>query len=389
MLPETFQTMRTLLIFFYALLLSVSAWAQEVVLQGRVVDAETSEAMPYVAIYLREGKGVLTNAEGEYRLSVSQQDVLTFSCVGYEKQRISVSEVPKVVKMKPFERMLSEVVVRPVEEMKILKQVIRQLKQDYSKHNKDRQGYFLRSMMRNSKDSYLVESLMAGLSAVNLRNPETLSGRRGMNAKGDESEMRLRLTNIHHLAEIGPRTYQSMYWESVIKPLTSMAMIKKYYKVEMETLHGNDGEKLYRFTFQWNDKHTKDIGNRRYLTGTIDVDANNLHILRFEGNVGNAYQWVNHQRLPSTIRFHINYDCTRGYAAVSNLAFEGGNDKMKYRALLFNIQDDGLFATSSGYSGGNILYSVDEAGYDSTLWERYNIVKRTREEERIAFGDEE
>jgi hypothetical protein len=105
--------------------------------------------------------------------------------------------------------------------------------------------------------------------------------------------------------------------------------------------------------------------------------------------VGNAYQWVNYQRLPSTIKFHINYDCTRGYAAVSNLAFEGGNKKMTYRTLLFNIQDDGLFATSSGYSGGNILYSVDEAGYDSTLWERYNIVKRTREEERIAFGGEE
>ena len=43
--------MRTVLFFFTILLFSVSAWAQEVVVQGRVVDAETGEALPYVAIY--------------------------------------------------------------------------------------------------------------------------------------------------------------------------------------------------------------------------------------------------------------------------------------------------------------------------------------------------
>jgi hypothetical protein len=370
-------------------MVSVSAWAQEVELQGRVVDAETGEALPYVSIYVKEGKGALTNADGEFMLCVSKEDILTFSYVSYEKRRIIASEVPKVVRLKAFERMLSEVVVKPVNERKVLKQVMRNLKQDYKIHKEERQGYYLRALMKNSKDSYLVESLMAGLSAVNLRNAETLSGRSGLNAKGDESEMKLRLTNIHHLAELGARTYQSAYWESVIKPLTSMAMIKKYYKVEMETLHGSDGEKLYRYTFQWNNKHTRDIGQRRYLTGTIDVDAKNLRMLRFEGNVGNAYQWVNFQRTPTTIKFHMSYDYSRGYAAVSNIAVEGGNDRMKYRTLLFDIPDDDLFAKSSGYSGGNILYSVDVAGYDSTLWERYDIVKRTKEEEIAAFGDEE
>ena len=381
--------MRGVLLFFSVLMVSVSAWAQEVELQGRVVDAETGEALPYVSIYVKEGKGALTNADGEFMLCVSKEDILTFSYVSYEKRRIIASEVPKVVRLKAFERMLSEVVVKPVNERKVLKQVMRNLKQDYKIHKEERQGYYLRALMKNSKDSYLVESLMAGLSAVNLRNAETLSGRSGKNAKGGESEMKLRLTNIHHLAELGARTYQSAYWESVIKPLTSMAMIKKYYKVGMETLHGSDGEKLYRFTFQWNDKHTKDIGQRRYLTGTTDVDAKNLRLLRFEGNVGNAYQWVNFQRTPTTIKFHMSYDYSRGYAAVSNIAVEGGNDRMKYRTLLFDIPDDDLFAKSSGYSGGNILYSVDVAGYDSTLWERYDIVKRTKEEEIAAFGDEE
>ena len=57
-------------------------------LQGRVVDAETGEPLPYTAIYVEKGRGALTNIEGDYRLSVSNQDVLTFSFVGFEKLKL-------------------------------------------------------------------------------------------------------------------------------------------------------------------------------------------------------------------------------------------------------------------------------------------------------------
>ena len=43
--------MRGVLLFFSVLMVSVSAWAQEVELQGRVVDAKTGETLPYVSIY--------------------------------------------------------------------------------------------------------------------------------------------------------------------------------------------------------------------------------------------------------------------------------------------------------------------------------------------------
>ena len=378
--------MRTVLFFFTILQFSVSAWAQEVVVQGRVVDAETGEALPYVAIYAGPGRGIMTNVEGEYHLSVSEHEILTFSFIGYEKLHIRASETPKLVKMKALERMLSELVVTPVEEYSILKQVIRNLKRDYSKHKKDQKGYFSRSLLRNEKDSYLIENIMAGRSAVNIRDAVTVSGKSGMNADGEESDMRLKVTNIHRLAEIGARTYQSNYWQDVIKPLESVSKIKKYYKVEVDKLHGNDGERLYRITFKWNDKRTKNLGQRRYLTGKIYVDAKNLRLLRFEGEVDNAYQRVNHLRLPTSIKFNMNYDYTDGYASVSNLSFEGGNEKMKYRSLLFSIQDDSLFTVPSGFSENNILYAVQDAGYDSTLWAKYDIVKRTEEEEAAAFG---
>ena len=381
--------MNNWLSFLLIILFPVTIWAQEMMVQGRVVDAETGEIMPYALIYMSNGRGTMSNFEGEFCLSVSQQDVLTFSYVGYEKLSVKAVELPPIIKLKSFEKMLGEVVVEPIEEMNILKQVIRHLKQDYSKHKKEKQGYFLRVLLKNKEDSYLIESLMAGYSAVNLREAETLSGTNGLNVEGDESNMGLRLTNIHKLAEIGASTYQSVYWREVIKPLTSMTMIRKYYRVHVETLYSSDGEKLYRFIFHWNDRYTKSLGRRRYLTGTLYVDAKSRRLLRFDGEVNNAYQWVNNQRTPSSIKFHVNYAYTYGYAAVNNIAFEGGNEEMKYQGLLFCIQDDSFFTTSSGFSETNILHAVDEAGYNPVLWERYNIVKRTKEEERAAFGDKE
>ena len=373
-----------LLLFF---LLFASVWAQELTIQGRVIDAETGETLPYASIYVGEGRGTLTNIDGEFRLTVSEQDLLTISYVGYEKRKIKASEVAKVIKLKPFERQLKEVVVKPIDEMDILKQVIKNLKSEFSKHKNDRQAYFMRVLMKNRKDSYLIESLMAWSSAVNLRDDETFSGIYGINSEGNTSSLDLRLTNIHRVAEIGALTFKSKYWEAAIKPLNNLQTIKKYYNVESHRLLGDDGEMLYRFTFRWNDKHTKTLGNRRYLTGDIYLDAKTLRLLRFDGEVGNAYQTAFFSRRPATIKFHMGYDYSRGYAAVGNLAVQGGNETLNYKLLLFAIQADNLVQSGGGLVGDNIIDALSNAGYDSALWKKYDLIKRTEEEEYITFGE--
>jgi hypothetical protein len=40
-------------------------------------------------------------------------------------------------------------------------------------------------------------------------------------------------------------------------------------------------------------------------------------------------------------------------------------------------------------SGENMVIALRRAGFKSKLWKQYDIVKRTKEEECIAFGDEE
>ena len=389
--------MHRTLFFFLLLLLAISATAQELMLQGRVVDDETGEPLPYASIYVDAGRGTLTNTDGDFHLSVSSQDVLQVSYVGYEKLRIKAGEVTRVVRLKPFKQQLREVVVVPVDEWAIVKQVINNLKKDFSKHKNERQGYFMRTLMKNRKDSYLVESFMAAGSAVNLREEETFSGIYGKNAAGDSSRMGLGFTNIQHITEIAPRTSSCLYWREAIKPLQSVATAKKYYDVEVETLSGSEEEKLYRIHFRWkkrkkgqnetSDELSMVPGNRRYLTGTAFVDAKTLKLLRFEGEVGNAYLTYNYFiRQANAIKFQIGYDYSHGFAAVNNLAIEGGNDLMQYKVLMFGIGADSLVAAGGGYTDNNILEAVKNAGYNAALWDKYDIVKRTKEEESVAFG---
>ena len=59
--------------------------------QGRVVNAETGEALPFVSIYVRQGVGTMTNEEGEFSIVVNADDILQVSCMGYEKQQVKAS----------------------------------------------------------------------------------------------------------------------------------------------------------------------------------------------------------------------------------------------------------------------------------------------------------
>ena len=384
-LRKTIMKRALLLICF--LLLAVCIGAEELTVQGRVVDAGTGEPLPYVSINIDAGQGTMTNAEGDFRITVSAQDLLTFRFVGYERLTLKAWEVPKMVRLKPFEQALAEVVVVPLDEQEIVKRVIKNLKKDFSRHKKERTGYLMRALMKNNQDSYLMECLMAWSSAVNLRDDETFSGIYGINAEGRVSRLRLNSTNIHRVAEIGPSAFTAYYWQNTIKPLYSSSMTKKYYDVEVDRLIGDDGERLYRISFLWANKLPELQGWRRYITGKAFVDAETLRLLRFEGEVNNAYQSVNFSRLPTSIKFHTNYDYSKGFAEVSNLAAEGGNEKIEYRLLLFDIHADSLVKASGGFVGNNFIDNLTYASYDSTLWDKYDIVKRTREEELVAFGE--
>lgn len=352
---------------------------------ARVVDGETGEPLPYVSVYLDRERGTLTNEEGEFHINASKDDVLKLSFIGYQKLEVKVSALPGTIRMKPLDQVLKEVVVTPPDVDDILSEVIRHLKMDFKAQKKTTRGYFVRHLLKSPEDSYLMEGFLTARSAVNLRNEAFLSATGGKNAEGRESLILLTGTNIHKLTEVGARTNQSPYWAETIKPLTSIKTIRKYYKADLETLTGEDGEKLYRIKFNWTHKMTEALRKKRYITGTLYVDAQTLRPLSFDGVVNNAYQRVDFFRRPTKISFYMSYDYTDGYAAVSHISVRGGNELMSYHIILFNVADSDLPKEKQVAMGANTLEAIYKVGADSTLWERYDIIKRTQEEEQ-AIG---
>ena len=63
---------------------------------ARIVDAKTSEPIPYATIQFGTNKGIITNEEGLFSLRLeeidSEQDSLYISSIGYEKTAIALSD---------------------------------------------------------------------------------------------------------------------------------------------------------------------------------------------------------------------------------------------------------------------------------------------------------
>lgn len=372
--------MRHLLNIFFLLLAAITAQAQ-MLFTGRVVDAETNEELPFVTISCANNKHTLSNTEGEFIIDLHAGDTLKLSLFGYETLKIAAKKNLQTIKMHPAVRHLREVQIEALDTRSILECVMQNLERDYKKNRKAQRSYFYRSLLKSEEDSYLIEAFMNAQSAVNLRNERILSGITGVNQEGEESSIPLRLSNIHNQTEIAPRTYKSVFWEQAIKPLSSSATLKKYYHTRIRAIDGNSGEKFYRIDFEWKKEMTAGLGNRRYMAGSMIVDAIDYRLLRFEGKIGNAFQWVQFSHLPSDITFLLVYDYRDGYAAVDHLSIDGGNDQLKYHTLVYCIHNNERLKGIRGINKKNTIEAVLEAGKDSSVWQQYEVIKRTREED--------
>ena len=81
--------MYTLTRFLFFFLLSYLVKSQE--LTGIILDETNNTPIPFSSIYLKSGKGVVSNEEGRFRLninSVNINDSLFISCMGYQTLRL-------------------------------------------------------------------------------------------------------------------------------------------------------------------------------------------------------------------------------------------------------------------------------------------------------------
>ena len=378
--------MRIFLLFAFSFFLPLFAFCEELTLHGRVVDAETGEPLPYVNIRVGKSIGTLTNIEGSFKLLTDENDVLSFSFVGYERLSLKADQMPDVIRLKPYTVKMKEVTVLPLDKEDILKRVIENLRSDYKTGSKWTRKYFFRALMEQDSVSYIAEAFMEAFSVMNVRSAQIISGLQGYDKESGKKPMSIHGSNIHQLIEVAPRTSNSSFWKPLIKPFSHYETLMDFYNLKMQTLYDEEGQALLRFDFTWSKDLLPMDYNRRNITGTAYVDAETCRLLRFDGSCNNCTVRMGIMSYPISIDFHLEYDYSQNVASVSNIAIQGSNDFMTYRVLLFAIEEDKQEGTVTKASGSDIVTALKEAGYDGSLWSKYDIIKRTKEEERAAFG---
>lgn len=96
-----------------ALCFCTTVFAQDMTVQGKIIDVENNTPLPGVSIVIKgTNKGTNTDAQGKYRLSVPANASLVFSFVGYTPQEVSVGNRTVIdLSMEQDFRQLNEIVV--------------------------------------------------------------------------------------------------------------------------------------------------------------------------------------------------------------------------------------------------------------------------------------
>ncbi len=101
------------LIFALISTVSMTSFGQSRSLKGTVTSVEEKSGVPGVTIRVKgSSKGTLTDAQGAYSISVSGNEVLQFSMIGYTSKEVAVGNVSELnVVLSQDEKQLQEVVV--------------------------------------------------------------------------------------------------------------------------------------------------------------------------------------------------------------------------------------------------------------------------------------
>jgi hypothetical protein len=114
--------------------ISSAALAQQRV-EGKVVDKETGEPIPFASIgIVGTSRGTSSNLNGQFSLSVERGAVIRITCIGYESVTIQSIEQLQLIQLSPSATQLAEVVIfqRDVNARKIVRKAFANITDNYA-----------------------------------------------------------------------------------------------------------------------------------------------------------------------------------------------------------------------------------------------------------------
>lgn len=369
----------------------INVGAQRVLI-GQIKDAETGETLPYATIYQSAECSTLSNAEGKFSLPIEKEGNVHIRYVGYQAQTLDSNHIPDVIFLKAMSQSMAQVEVLGIDVQQLVRRVIDDVESSYKEWKKERDLYFYRTVFTDGEQTELLEAFVKANSAVNLRNISIVSGVIGWNMADEDHSIGIYNTNVHRVMQLAPRTFDSARWKKCVKPFNDLQAALFHYDITADILEG-DEEKLIKLSFRR--KHARlSLGDKSLMVGTAYIRAKDKKLLRFEGEMDNLFMRSGLSRAPERLHFTINYDYAKDFPRVHSLIVVGGGkfepnalskiETLYYRSIILRMQADTSDQLKEHKITGDLLAVIQNANYNPSLWEKYDVVKRTNVEDFIV-----
>ncbi len=393
-------------IALFQILTSFSSFAQKSIIQGKVLDAETSEPLPFVSIALKgTPRGTSSNSMGEFQFRVdSLPAYLVFKHISYESVDLVVDrKEPITVKLARSKVILQDVLVKRKKKGGYLNGLITKAFERVQQFdNKSSYGKaYYRQLSKNGDDfTGLYEIFFdAVYSRCGIRNWAIQEGRYALKTSSN-NQAYIYNKNFTLLCRVLSMIQPNS--KDITHPISKEA--KLYYDFKMKNLLNVEGRKIGVISF----KPNRDVTGPA-IEGELYLDVDNYDLLKISGRIKNDQlkfitlqmkggQWKNY-----TLSFEMAYKISSGEdLALDYISLDQSfdyylNDEFKHPVTTHALLSfyDYYVPEKRRRLGGRLsgLWQrdrdvLDTNGYNNYFWEENPIVKRTPVEKEVIASFE-
>lgn len=378
--------------------------ANSIIIEGRVTDAVTKEAVQYASVgILGSTIGTSTNAEGYFTLRVPstfrlKDYSLKISCVGYDNEVIKNPEARLDVTMNQSKTMLKNVVVfdRDLSPEGIVRRAFRNVKRNYYTKPFVYQTFYRHYCKDDSVYGRLIEAAAEVYKRKGYKVQQPFPGwkeevrvnqlRRSYdNTKVASGHVPIALYSIMAADPVAYQTKSSASMLTMLSPqnVSNLRTNLKGYAFTLDGITEYDGEQVYVIQYQWKRDSTMlstGIPWRNSQEGTLYIGTKDYAIVKAE-----------HSRISQidTLQSFAIYKKVNGKYFLYHSMKEGKTLQMRGKFMhnhhLELITTDIITKGFKPFKGREPvreeLFAIE---YDSTFWDTYNVLKATPLEESIV-----
>lgn len=366
-------------------------------LQGKVIDLEEKEALPYTSISVLKNKiGTLSNIDGEFELKIPAtmiDDTVVVSCLGYKQYRLPVSRITDeavVVFLQPSTFQLKEIKVTIINPEDILGRILSKISLNYPR-NPEIMTAFYREVLKQDDNYIDVAEAVLDIRKASYNNSfsedkvKLIKGRKGMNVKPFQF--------VDFKIQGGPYYITKL---DVVKTLDSFLdpEFREFYKYSLDETVQYDNRDTYVIRFKPKEK----IDYPCYQ-GKLYVDMSSFALVHAEFELSRSGMKFAYESLikkkpkdfyvrPIQVNYQVSYRRSDGEWHLSNaqasINFRVKSKKDKVNSVFHSISellitdfktDDGThFKRNELFSPKDIFTEVI-ANNDVAFWGDYNIIK--------------